>query len=569
MLRPGQVAFVVVLAVITSFSVSAQEATPIARSQIGVSASAPLASATKGAVVGACGNSAFGPGFGGGAVKRYKLFVLYDQTEYNTGTCAQISRGSWTLNSQQKCGTANCGQVTYGTVTGYLANGACPGHAFTFAAICYKWSEHSDAQVTDQVSATWTAPDFTLPFSFSLQVPIIYPSSETTAGAGWDAQGLGLWQQTLHAGSDPSFDWSLNTVQETNPGGGSQANDTCWCPGSAIDPFWQITGGTWYPDNTGLWQYDHVGWFTSSVQYYRRKQRAPCGTQFPQQMQFQPTNINSTWTNYGAVNTLGGSFTYQSVTSLRAGQTQTRPTPGPLGRRLACSLIRWSPLPAVPGANVVVNDPRPVAAAVEQIEKLSGTPISYEDPPFLNTFYLTPMTQGGGDDPGLLVPRGGSLLVALPPNASAAQAGAAVRNLVGSYNARQEAATFAVVQDGYPHVVPTQTVDLSGRLAPLTPVLDTRITIPAKPRNGMELLEQIAQAVSDGSGQPVEIGTVSTDALYGLQTQIGAEGEPARKVLEELIAASGMPLSWRLLYDPGLKTYFLNVPVIQRASERP
>jgi hypothetical protein len=30
-----------------------------------------------------------------------------------------------------------------------------------------------------------------------------------------------------------------------------------------------------------------------------------------------------------------------------------------------------------------------------------------------------------------------------------------------------------------------------------------------------------------------------------------------------------LSLSWRLLYDPGLKTYYLNIPVIRWSSNPP
>jgi len=115
-------------------------------------------------------------------------------------------------------------------------------------------------------------------------------------------------------------------------------------------------------------------------------------------------------------------------------------------------------------------------------------------------------------------------------------------------------------------VVPRQTRDASDRLIPVTPVLDTRITVAAKPRSAMDLLGEICKAVSLVSGQPVGIGTVPTNALYQQKIEIGANNEPARQVLEKLIVASRMSLSWRLLYDPGLKIYYLNIPVIGWSS---
>jgi hypothetical protein len=291
-------------------------------------------------------------------------------------------------------------------------------------------------------------------------------------------------------------------------------------------------------------------------------------------MQFQATNAGDTTPqNYGNVNTLGGSFTDVDETSQRAGMSQTVPfNPVPIMPRVEVCPVPFAKVPAAAaafGASIVVSDARPVAAAIEEIEKLSGRPITYEDPPFLNKDYMMPMVADTSGDPRLLVPRGGSLRFTLPPDASAEQKVAAAQSMVGNYNASHGAATFSVSQDGLTHVVPRQTMDASGRLMPVTPVLDARITVAAKPRSAMELLGEICQAVSRVSGQPVGIGTVPTNALFQQTIEIGANNEPARQVLEKLIVANRLSLSWSLLYDPGLKTYYLNIPIIRWPSNPP
>ena len=252
-------------------------------------------------------------------IKRYKKTFLSAFTEYNTSTCEQISKGSWTLERPKP----KFGTVSYGTVSGQLGNGACPGKTFTFAAIYYTWERHSNESITDRIDARWKTPDgqFDIPNSFPVKVRVVRPVSETTAFSGWDADGLGLWRQKLQPpADDPGFDFSFDTVREADPGGGGP--DTCWFTKSAILPFTAITGGTWFPDEAGVWEFDHVGWFTTSVKYYRKKNRAPCGTTFPQQMQHK-AQPEKGFVNYGPVNTLGGSFTNTTVTTRRAGKSRT------------------------------------------------------------------------------------------------------------------------------------------------------------------------------------------------------------------------------------------------------
>lgn len=575
--RVAQVTLAVAMAAFP-FMVSAQEAMAAGQIQTGAPDLSALEAGGEAAPTG-CDNSVLPTG----PMKRYQITYLYALTEYNTGNCKPNGPGSWSLNSQQKCDGENCGNVTFGLLKNLpLAGGACPGHRYNFGMICYKWVQHNNIKITDSVKATWhppTLPD--APFTFPIKVPIVYPTSETTKAKGWDAEGIGLWSQMLQNDKDPDFDWSLNSVRETNPGGGNKKNDTCWCAGSAFDPFWKITGGEWFPEDTGVWEFDHVGWCTAHgpdfcpvasdplpVQYYRQKRRAPCGTTFPQQMQFQATNVSKEWKDYGPVNTLGGSFTYSEVTSKRAGKQQSHPfAPKPVKARIECTAFHGSPTaqaaPAHFGDRIMVNDPRPVAAAIEEIMRVSGKAVTYEDPPILHKHAMMPIGRGAGDDDSLLVPKGGRLNVTLPADRSAGQTNAAVGAMVGDYNASRGAATFAVLPGALTHVVPRQAANAAGRLVPVTPLLDSKITLEAKPRSALALIAEICKAVSATSGQRVGLGTIPAHRLRRQQIDIGADNESARKVLEKAIVASAAPLSWRLLYDPGLKAYFLNIPVIE------
>jgi hypothetical protein len=533
----------------------------------------------------ACNNTVFGTSLS--TIQRYQITYVYALTEYNTQTCKLIDKGKWTSTTTQTCtppggGTAGeCGKVTYGTVTAQLANGDCPGRTFSFASICYTWNKHIDWQVTDQIASTWVSTDYTMPEVFPVTVPIVYPSSETTTAKGWDSAVNGQWQQTLHSASDPSIDWSGSSVQETDPGPDNPANDRCWCKGSAIDQFYRITGGLWGPSSAGgdfgpkkggAWGYDHVGFGSDAYAYYRMKQRAPCGTHLYQQMQFQATQVSGApFVNYGAVNTLGGSFNDQTVTSLRAGKFETESyDPGTTQTHLTCAQIKW-PTKAADrfGDIAAIDDPRPVAAAIEKIETLAGRPVSYEDAPLADPRAMAPMvTDRSGDTHGL-VPRRGNFQVVLPADASAASEVVAVEGLVAAYNARGQGARFAVRQGDFTHVVPRAAANEAGVLVAVTPVLDTRITLEAKPRSGAELLAEILRMVGSATGQALRTGTVPTNLLAQASTGVGAVNEPARQVLERLVAATGKPLSWRLMYDPGLKSYYLNIHEVQKVVGRP
>jgi hypothetical protein len=99
--------------------------------------------------------------------------------------------------------------------------------------------------VADPFTATWTTPDgmFTEFYSFDINVPVVRPDHETTAFMDWwpDFPTVGEWQQTLvPPSSDPTFDFSGETVQEEVGGGG---RDSCYFSESHIPLQIAITGG--------------------------------------------------------------------------------------------------------------------------------------------------------------------------------------------------------------------------------------------------------------------------------------------------------------------------------------
>ena len=77
----------------------------------------------------------------------------------------------------------------------------------------------------------------------------------------------------------------------------------------------------------------------------------------------------------------------------------------------------------------------------------------------------------------------------------------------------------------------------------------------------MEALGALCNALTETSHMTVFLGTVPLNSFY--RYQISQDGKPkkARDILVGLImgAQTGGPLSWQLLYDPGVKMYALNI----------
>jgi hypothetical protein len=154
------------------------------------------------------------------------------------------------------------------------------------------------------------------------------PDGESTTSAGWDdtrggnATIHGWKQRLLPASAVPALAFSL--IQEKDAGGGE---DTCFRPYLAYPPFTAVTPpvNAWLVQRDGTWQYDHVGWKTEVVEYYRLYDGiVPCGARFLQQMQIQCTPPFGPWRDYGPVNLLEADITATTVSSRRGNASAVR-----------------------------------------------------------------------------------------------------------------------------------------------------------------------------------------------------------------------------------------------------
>ena len=116
------------------------------------------------------------------------------------------------------------------------------------------------------------------------------------------------------------------------------------------------------------------------------------------------------------------------------------------------------------------------------------------------------------------------------------------------------------------HVIPTAINNSAGKLASQESLLNAIITLPAEERTVYKKLESLCAAISRANNIRVELGTIPTNLFYQHQDQQGAVSQRARDVLVNTFATmnNGANLSWRLLYDPGFKTYALNIHLVSK-----
>ncbi|MGD9691314.1 MAG: hypothetical protein AB7G17_00560 [Phycisphaerales bacterium] len=226
--------------------------------------------------------------------------------------------------------------------------------------------------------------------------------------------------------------------------------------------------------------------------------------------------------------------------------------------------------------SLAANDPRPLAAAMAELEFRHRVPISYEDAPYVLVTETQDVTEqvrldlaefAPGQAPRVIVPRGGSFTFGYEVSATDGQPGSikdVIQSAIDAHSAKDLAGRYRVVEtsNGYA-VVPVAHRDGTARLVGLNAALDARISVAESSRNGIDALEELCRAVSKASGTPVVIGTAPATLLGRHTTTISARNEPARDVLARLFGEFNVGLSWQMFHDPAGDFYALNIHIVE------
>jgi hypothetical protein len=214
-----------------------------------------------------------------------------------------------------------------------------------------------------------------------------------------------------------------------------------------------------------------------------------------------------------------------------------------------------------------VDDPRPLAAALQDLEARYGWVVTYDDPIYQHADELQDVTasvrrQDDATRPRVIVPRGGPFTFTWPPSSAPP---AILENLLQAYNASGHPGVFRLANTGATfHVIPVRSRGADGVDKELPAVLDAPIFVPHGGRTAHELLLAIVERVSRATG--VSVGLGSYPVNWSLQTQVeGAVGyEPARTALVRLLDSPRLKFSWRMFYAPDMKRYFLNIHIVSQ-----
>jgi len=225
-----------------------------------------------------------------------------------------------------------------------------------------------------------------------------------------------------------------------------------------------------------------------------------------------------------------------------------------------------------------VNGPRPVKLAAEMLEKKYDWIITYEDPPYIHESDLEDVTEKvrkdldkykPGQAPKVFVPKSAELAFKYDIESVTKNPAAVVQQLLDTYAIAGNPGVFRLERDGHRlHIIPAAVKNKDGVLVPHQSVLDVAITVPARKRNGLELLEAICEAITEAGETRVVIGSAPLNMAIRYQTESGATNQRARDFLTNELdrMSTKAKLSWHLLYWTERKTYFLNVHIVSTGN---
>jgi hypothetical protein len=212
-----------------------------------------------------------------------------------------------------------------------------------------------------------------------------------------------------------------------------------------------------------------------------------------------------------------------------------------------------------------VDDPRPLAKAIEVLGAKYGWVITYEDPAYVNEGDVLDMTVRQDLGRRVLIPRGGrfDFSYVLPQSGKIDSPASMIQMLLYGHAASGNPGVFRLKQTGpIYHVFPAQLKSRAGLWEEQGSILDVPIIFLEQERNGIETLEAICAAVREATQTNVFLGTVPQNLLFRYSTREGAVNETARDILVRVLEGTKAKLSWQLFYDPGLRLYVLNVHFI-------
>jgi hypothetical protein len=220
-------------------------------------------------------------------------------------------------------------------------------------------------------------------------------------------------------------------------------------------------------------------------------------------------------------------------------------------------------------AHLTVSGARPLVTALDALQNQYGWSVNYEDPQYVAKSDLVESTDAryanaaAGTRPH--VPNGGLFSMDFPlGDGSGPDEATTLKSLIEAYNKTSNPGQFELRGQGTRFdVVGVAARDDLGKLKKQSPPLDSVITLSPQESRAIDGVTFVCEQISKLTSLNLSVGVYPRN-LFNRPLKIGtAEKLPARDALSKIFAMA-LPgkeknVSWRLLYDPDLQTYVLNV----------
>ncbi len=228
--------------------------------------------------------------------------------------------------------------------------------------------------------------------------------------------------------------------------------------------------------------------------------------------------------------------------------------------------------------HIVASNARPLAQALDALQKKYGWVVGYEDPRYVSKVDVTEQVDALHGPKPRLVPVGGRFEASfpMPTGEVSAEAAAdteekALRLVVEAYNHSNNAGQFEARKSsqGNFFVEGIAAHDSKGAIAPQKAIFDTPVTLVRAKRNGTDTIQLICRRVTARTGVPVNLGVSPRVLLDHNPVTVGGTKVAARDLLLQILSQTRGNCYWRLLFDPDSKGYFLDIHAIPVAKAQP